>query len=93
VGTTISCIATPAPAGQFKLELVVGDSSVYDDTAKPPTGPQPLSPAANPLPALRSFSSSNTLTLKDGQSSQFTTATDRITGEVTKADVTLTVAK
>jgi hypothetical protein len=87
VGTTILCQAAPAGGDKFKLDLTISDSSVYEDTntAKPVLvgAPQPL----------RSFSSSNTLILRDGQSSQFTTATDRMTGEVTKADVTLTVAK
>jgi len=31
--------------------------------------------------------------LKDGQTSQFTTAVDKLTGIVTKVDVTLTVVK
>jgi hypothetical protein len=38
------------------------------------------------------FESSETLVLKDGQSSQFTAATDKISGEVTKS-ITLTVVK
>jgi RNA polymerase sigma factor (sigma-70 family) len=33
------------------------------------------------------------LILRDGQTSEFTAATDKITGEVTKIDVTLTVIK
>jgi hypothetical protein len=31
--------------------------------------------------------------LKDGQTAQFTTAVDKITGIVTKVDVTLTIVK
>jgi hypothetical protein len=31
--------------------------------------------------------------LKDGQSAQFTAATDKINGEVTRVDVTLNVVK
>jgi hypothetical protein len=87
VGTTISCRATPQAADSFRLDLTISDSSLYEDTDK--TAPRPL----GELRPLRSFSSTNTLILKDGQSSQFTTAADRITGEVTKADVTLTVIK
>jgi hypothetical protein len=85
VGTTISCLASSVGGDKFRLDLTISDSSVYEDATKPV--------ALNTLQALRSFSSSNTLILRDGQSSQFTTATDRMTGEVTKADVTLTVAK
>ncbi|HEV3216403.1 MAG TPA: hypothetical protein VGZ27_11810 [Vicinamibacterales bacterium] len=85
VGTTITCQANSAGGDRFRLDLTVSDSSVYEDPAKPA--------APDAIQTLRSFSSSNTLILRDGQSSQFTTATDRITGEVTKADVTLTVIK
>ena len=45
------------------------------------------------LPALRSFRFTNSLVLKDGQTAQFTTAVDKVTGVVTKVDVTLTVVK
>jgi hypothetical protein len=31
--------------------------------------------------------------LKDGQTAQFTTATDKVSGDVIKVDVTLTVVK
>ena len=95
VGTTIFCAAAPVGGDKFLLELTVSDSSVYEDTTKPPS-PSSSLPApghAAALQPLRSFSSSNTLILKDGQSSQFATAADRITGEVTKVDVMLTVVK
>jgi len=36
---------------------------------------------------------SNTLLLRDGQSSQLTSAADKVTGEILKVDVTLTVVK
>ena len=31
--------------------------------------------------------------LKDGQTAQFTTVTDKVSGEIVKVDVTLTVVK
>jgi hypothetical protein len=40
-----------------------------------------------------SFKLSNTLQLKDGQSSQLTSASDKVSGEVVKVDVTLTVMR
>jgi hypothetical protein len=43
--------------------------------------------------ALRSFRFSNSFVLKDGQTAQFITAVDKVTGVVTKVDVTLTVVK
>ena len=41
----------------------------------------------------RSFKLSNTLLLKDGQSTQLTSASDKVSGEVLRVDVTLTVVK
>ena len=86
VGTSIDCAATSADDGRFKLELTIDDSSVYSDTAQGVTGR-----AGNP--AFRSFRASNTVLLKDGQSAQYTSATDKVSGEVVKVDVTLTVVK
>jgi hypothetical protein len=42
---------------------------------------------------VRTFRTTNQLVLRDGQSSEFTAATDKVTGEVIKATVTLTVIK
>jgi hypothetical protein len=47
----------------------------------------------NDVPTFRSFRSSNVVVLKDGQSTEFAAATDKISGEVVKVDVTLTVVK
>jgi Flp pilus assembly secretin CpaC len=84
VGTSIDCTASARDDGQFKLDLNIEDSSVD-------AGQSPSSTSSHP--AFRSFRSSNTLLLKDGQSTQFTTATDKVSGEVVKVDVTLTVVK
>lgn len=43
--------------------------------------------------AFRNFYVQNQLTLKDGQSSQFTSATDKISGEVLKVDVSISSIK
>jgi hypothetical protein len=44
-------------------------------------------------PSFRSFRASDSLVLKDGQTAQFTTAVDKVSGEIVKVDVTLTVVK
>ena len=85
VGTTIRCSATAIDGGRFKLELAVEDASVYPDAKLPVDGVRG--------PWLQAFRSSQTLLLKDGQTTQYTTATDKVTGEVTKVEVTLTVVK
>jgi hypothetical protein len=89
IGTSIDCGASARPDGAFNVYIAVSDSAVYSDD-------QPKSPTvvpATPLPIIRSYQTTNRLILKDGQSSQFTAATDRITGEVIKIDVTLKVMK
>ena len=85
VGTMIDCTANPSPGNQYRLALEIEDSSVYpDDQARTPKGG---------VPTFRSFKLSNTLLLKDGQSTQLTSASDKVSGEVLKVDVTLTVVK
>ena len=83
VGTQIDCRARRLSNGQFEVWLSVSDSAV----AAPQAGD------AGALPVIRKFQSSNNLVLRDGQTRQFTAATDRLTGEVVRVDVTLRVAK
>jgi len=45
------------------------------------------------IPTLRSLFTNNSVVLKDGQSAQFTAAADKMTGEVVKVDVTLSIDK
>jgi hypothetical protein len=83
VGTSIDCKVAMLDDGRFRLEISIDDSSVYDaDQAK-----------SSDHPSFRSFRASDSLILKDGQSAQFTSATDKVSGEVTKVDVTLFVVK
>jgi hypothetical protein len=85
VGTNIDCSATVGEAGRYLLAITIDDSSVYPEgePTKSPTG----------APSFRSFRSSETVVLRDGQSTQFVAATDKITGERVKIDVALTVMK
>ena len=85
VGTSIDCVASSLGDGLYSIELTVEDSSVYGD--------QPATSKGADYPAFRSFRSTNDLVLRDGQSAQITMATDKVTGEVTKLDVSLTVRK
>lgn len=84
VGTSIDCIATALDDGRFKLNLTVEDSSVESG---PGSGSSPTHPA------FRSFRTSDTVLLRDGQTAQYSTATDRVSGDVVKVDVTLNVIK
>jgi hypothetical protein len=89
VGTSIDCnVSTPQDDGRYRLEITIDDSSVYGDT--PATTDN--KPAAG-NPSFRSFRASDSMVLRDGQTAQFTTATDKVSGEIVKVDVTLTVVK
>jgi hypothetical protein len=85
VGTNIDCATSPLDDGRFRMELSVDDSSVYPEDQGRAVGAE--------RPSFRSFRASNSLVLRDGQTTQFTTAIDKVTGIVTKIDVTLTVVK
>jgi hypothetical protein len=85
VGTNIDCFATALDDGRFMLSISVDDTSVYPD--------EPGSGVSKGSPSFRSLRASNMMILKNGENGQFTTATDKVTGETAKVDVTLTVMK
>ena len=86
MGTNIDCDVSTLDDGRFMLNLTVDDSSVYADEQALPGG-------TTGNPSFRSFRATNSMILKDGQTGQFTSATDKLTGETVKVDVTLTVVK
>lgn len=88
IGTNIDCMASILEDGRFRLEITIEESSVYTGVQRAPD-----TPGAGDLPVFRSFRSSSALILKDGQSTQVTAATDRVSGEVIRIDVTLNVMK
>src|SRR5262249_30715465 len=83
VGTNIDCTATQLEDGRFSLGLTIEDSSVYPDDQG----------ASHPNPTFRSFRTSNGIALRNGETGTFTTATDKVTGETVKVDVTLPIVK
>jgi type II secretory pathway component GspD/PulD (secretin) len=84
VGTNIDCSAQALDDGRFQMGITVDDSSVYgDDQAGTPKG----------NPSFRSFRTVNSMVLKNGETFQFTAATDKVTGETVRIEVTLTVLK
>ena len=86
VGTNIDSSAEAIDDGRFSVQLAIEDSQVFSDTSKGAVG-------GSGMPSFQSFSSSMNVILKDGQTAQYTTATDKITGEVIKVDVTLNAIK
>jgi hypothetical protein len=86
IGTNIDCSATSREDGRFEVFVNIIDSSF--------AGGDPKAAMASRDPAaFMTFSASNSLTLRDGQTIQFTLATDKVTGEVVKVDVTFSLVK
>jgi type II secretory pathway component GspD/PulD (secretin) len=87
IGTNIQCNASAIDDGRFELTLNVDESSVFSKSGD--AGPS----GVDNLPAFRSFKSRNVLLLRDGQTRQYTAATDRVSGETVRIEVTLKVVK
>ena len=87
VGTNIDCFARTTEDGRFQVNITIEDSSVYQNVEGA------IAPTAAGRPVMRSFRSMNTLVLRDGQTRQFSAATDRVNGEVVRIEVTLRVVK
>jgi hypothetical protein len=87
VGNSVGCRAEPADGGRFRLSCGFDQSSLHSNGDKPAAEVSPLPPV------LRDFRSDVSFFLRDGQSSQLTAATDPVSGDVVKVDVTLSVVK
>ena len=83
VGTTMVCSSSTQEDGRFRVQLTINDNSIAPGNQKDAAG----------APTFLSFSTSNYLLLRDGQTAQFVAATDKVSGEVTKVDVTVSVLK
>jgi hypothetical protein len=86
VGTNIDCNAKSQADGSYYLDIRLNDSSVSVD-------PKESAQSPKGVPAFRNFTSNFTILLKDGQSAQYASATDPVSGETLKVDVTLNVLK
>ncbi len=82
----LDCSVETLDAGRFKVSCSLEQGSIYE--AEP--GRPMTSPAG---PVLRTFRSETDLLLRDGQTTQYTAATDPVSGEMLKIDMTLTVVK
>lgn len=88
IGTNIDSYAWATDEDRFSVSVSIEDTSVYADGQTAQGAPR-----LNDMPTFRSFRSEATVILKDGQTSQFTAATDKVSGETTRVDVTITVMK
>lgn len=87
IGTSLDCMAMIVESA-FRIDLRISDSSIFSEP-NAPAGTLRISDRA----AFRTFNLSNTLTVRDGQTVQFAMATDKLTGETLKVDVTVNVVK
>ena len=87
VGTSIDVTAIVALNGQYRLSITIDDSSVYPPDLGPPTS------KTTGAPGFRNFKSSNSFLLRDGQKQDYAIGVDRVTGEVMRVSVKLTVEK
>jgi hypothetical protein len=87
VGTGIDCsIHAPTSDGRFRLDVTIDESSITDD----PAGKDVVQVGR---PTFRSFRTSDSLMLRDGQSKELAAIPDKLTGEVVKVDVAIMVVK
>jgi len=84
VGTSIDCVAVGLDEGRYRLEITIEDSSID-------TGPGNSADMSHPT--FRSFRTQDAVVLRDGQAAQSFTATDKVSGDVWKVDLTLSVVK
>ena len=87
-GTNIDCTATRLDGARFAITITIEDSSVYANNQT-----VDIAPRLGGIPVFRTFRATNALVLIDNQSAQFTMATDKVSGEVLRAEVTATVIK
>jgi hypothetical protein len=93
VGTNIDCTAMTVGDGRYKVGITLSDTSIYFNP-KDASGAEAASRVgATVFPSFRTFTSHFAVLLKDGQTTQYTSATDPASGEVMKIDVTLNVVK
>ena len=91
VGTNIDCVAESTADGLYKVTFRVEDSSVLLDGASKEDSQ--TTAIVGDMPAFRSFKSNFIVVLRDGQTTQYASAVDPVSGEVMKIDVTLNVVK
>ena len=86
IGTNIDCNATSQADGSFVLEIKLNDSSVSFDT-------KDASQTLKGIPAFRNFTSNFSIVMKDGQTAQYASATDPVSGETLRVDATINVLR
>ena len=87
VGTNIDCSAIDIGSGQYQLAITIADSSVHGGAGEKDAK------FVREAPVFRSFNATFSIILRDGQTMQYVSVTDPLSGEVMKVDVTVNLAK
>jgi hypothetical protein len=94
VGTSLDCSAETLGDGSFRLAFSLEQSSLSStDVDRKAAGGAVVETAVANAPLLRNFKSQTSMVMRDGQTAQYVAATDPVSGEVLKIDVTLSVLK
>jgi len=88
VGSSIDCTVKTASNGRYNVILMIQDRSTLDKPATLGSGDKAVT-----QPILRNFTYTNSILLKDGESKQFVSASDKGAGDLVKIDVTINVEK
>jgi len=88
VGTNIDSAAYSEDGGRFRIYVSIDDSSLFTADPNSPGVLRVGEPAA-----FRSLTYSNRVSVKEGQTVNIVTATDRLSGDLVKVDVIATVIK
>jgi hypothetical protein len=88
VGTSIDGRVIQTDDGRFSVDIRVQDTSIFTNDG----GSSSQIRMADPM-AFRTFTMNNVLTIRDGQTLPFAMASDKISGDIIKVDVTVTVLK
>jgi hypothetical protein len=88
VGTDIDCLVVRLDETRFSVRVSVSDSSIYTPDGDPGKALRNTDPAA-----FRTFSTNNTVALRDAQTVLFAVGTDKISGETLRIEVTLHAVK
>ena len=87
IGHMLSAMTKALDDGRFDVQLRIEDSSILPDKATTPSSAVPGTPS------FPSFTWNNTLAMRDGETLQFASVPNALTGQVTKIDVTLNILK
>ena len=87
VGTNIDVNAGAHVGDVYLFTIAIEENSIYPPEAAPATT------KTTGAPAFRGFRSNNALSMRDGQSLEYVMATDRISGEVYRVSVKMTVVR